>query len=53
MFDIINIITQHPCENKSVKIRKNNQPLKGGKGPPKGENGPWKGGPVTRLLRGK
>ena len=53
IFDIINIIAHNPCENKLVKMTKNNQPLKGGKGPPKGGNGFWKGGPVRRLLTGK
>ena len=46
VLDIINIIEHNPCENKSIKMTKNNQPGKDGKGH-------WKGGPVRRLMRGK
>ena len=44
VFDIINIIEHNNYKNKSIKMTKNNQPLKV-------EKGPWKGGPVRRLLR--
>ena len=46
VFDIIKIIAHNTCERKSIKMKKNNQPSKGGKGS-------WKGGLVRRLLRGK
>ena len=46
VFDKINIIEHNNCKNKSIKMTKNNQPPKGGKGPSKD-------GPVRRLLRGK
>ena len=52
-FDIINIIEHNNRKNKSIKMTKNNQPLKDGKGLPKGGKGPWKGGPIRRLMRGK
>ena len=51
--NIIRIIENNPCENKLVKMTKNNQPPKGEKGPPKGGKDPWKGGLVRRILRGK
>ena len=49
VLDMISIIAHNPCENKSIKMIKNNQPSKGEKGPPKG----GKSEPVRRLLRGK
>ena len=42
VLDILNIIVHNPCENKSIRMIKNNQPLKG-------EQGPWKGGRVDQL----
>ena len=49
VLDIINIIVHIPCENKPIITTKKNQPLKGEKGPWKGEKGEL----VRRLLRGK